>query len=451
MTFARARTAIVCAAALAIAFASLAVPEAVRADDAPAVARTIDLPTALQLAGARNLDIQIARERLRLAEAGQQSARARFFPWLAAGAAYNRHSGRIQNVEGEVIDVDKQSYSGGAGVHLQLDVGATYFAALSAHQLVRAAASGIDAERNDTILSAANAYLDLLAAAVSLGVRQEAERISRTYQDELHRAVGVGVAFRGDELRVRVLTEQSRIAVLEAEDQRRVAAARLSDLLHLDASVDLHPRDGDLATLTLVDADEPLESLVARAVASRPELQQAAAAVAAAREAKDAAVYGPLIPSIGALASIGGIGGSPDGRPDHGGASQDYAAGINWRIGPGGLLDPAPINAARARLRTEELIEQRQKDRIVREVVEAQSRVRSLAGQLEASRRLLSDSEEGFRLSRERKDFQVGMVLETVQAEEDLVRARENGLRTIVEWNKAQYALDHAIGGPGPR
>ena len=46
------------------------------------------------------------------------------------------------------------------------------------------------------------------------------------------------------------------------------------------------------------------------------------------------------------------------------------------------------------------------------------------------------------------KEFAVGVVLETVQAEEELERARENDLETIVEWNRAQYALDHAIGGP---
>src|SRR5207249_153967 len=40
---------------------------------------TIDLPTALRLAGARNIDIQLAREKLAEAHAEEESAIERFF------------------------------------------------------------------------------------------------------------------------------------------------------------------------------------------------------------------------------------------------------------------------------------------------------------------------------------------------------------------------------------
>ncbi|MGH7968899.1 MAG: hypothetical protein ACREIC_09260, partial [Limisphaerales bacterium] len=42
----------------------------------------IDLPAALRLAGARNLDIQLARERLSESQANRQSAVEQFFPWI---------------------------------------------------------------------------------------------------------------------------------------------------------------------------------------------------------------------------------------------------------------------------------------------------------------------------------------------------------------------------------
>jgi hypothetical protein len=46
---------------------------------------TIDLPTVLRLAGANNLDVQIAREKVTEARAASESARARFFPWIPLG------------------------------------------------------------------------------------------------------------------------------------------------------------------------------------------------------------------------------------------------------------------------------------------------------------------------------------------------------------------------------
>ena len=45
----------------------------------------IDLPTALQLAGARNLDIQIAREKQKEAVANFDVALEQFFPWISGG------------------------------------------------------------------------------------------------------------------------------------------------------------------------------------------------------------------------------------------------------------------------------------------------------------------------------------------------------------------------------
>ena len=45
----------------------------------------VDLPTALRLANAQNLDIQIARERLKEAKANHESAVEQFFPWISPG------------------------------------------------------------------------------------------------------------------------------------------------------------------------------------------------------------------------------------------------------------------------------------------------------------------------------------------------------------------------------
>ena len=66
----------------------------------------IDLPTALRLADAQNVDVQIARARIAEARANRDSALEKFFPWLGVGAGYRRHEGRIQDVAGDVFDGD---------------------------------------------------------------------------------------------------------------------------------------------------------------------------------------------------------------------------------------------------------------------------------------------------------------------------------------------------------
>jgi outer membrane protein TolC len=406
----------------------------------------IDLPTVLQLTGAQNLDIQIARERLAEAKANHESARERFFPWLNVGATYRRHDNRLQDVEGRILDVNKQSYTAGATLTAQVDLGDAIYQTLAAHQLVRVAGHAFEAQRQDSLLAAAQGYFDLAKAQATVGVAREAVRISQDYQNQLHQAVTIGIAFKGDELRVRVETERNQLALRQALEQARIAAARLSQILHLDATVELIARESDLAPLAIVKNDSAIEMLVAQAITSRPELKQNQALVVAAHKTKEGTIYGPLIPTLGVQVFAGGLGGGVGGATGNFGESEDYVAGLSWRIGPGGLLDFGRIHASESRLRGAQLFGEKLKDEITRQVVESHTRVRSLADQFTTTKLALGTAEEAFRLTRARKEFAVGNVLENIQAEQELTRVRTDYFNVVAEYDKAQYVLERAVG-----
>src|SRR5438128_3062808 len=180
---------------------------------------TIDLPSTLRLAGARSLDVQLAREKLDEAHAAEESAIERFFPWVAPGVTYRRHDNLIQNTEGLIEEVHKQSYSPGAIVAAQSDLGDAIFKALEAQQLTKAARHGFDAQQQETILVAAHGYFDLAAAHETVGVAREALRASTDYAVEIDRAVDAGIAFKGDALRVKVQQQRDQIAFRRAEEK----------------------------------------------------------------------------------------------------------------------------------------------------------------------------------------------------------------------------------------
>ena len=406
----------------------------------------IDLPTVLRLANAQNLDIQLARERLKEAKANHESAVELFFPWISPGVVYRRHENQIQDVVGNIIDADKQSYSVGGALTAQVDLGDAVYKSLAAQQLIDAADHALESQRQDSTLAAAQGYYDLAKAKVTVDVFDEALHISQDYQKQLHDAVGIGIAFKGDELRVQTQTERYRITQRQALEQQRVAAARLAQTLHLEASVELVPQDADLVPLALVDTRVPLDSLVQQALDSRPELKQSQALVTAARDAKNGTVYGPLIPTIGAQAFAGGLGGGKNNSTGNFGQSEDYFVGLGWRIGPGGLFDVGRVHASKARLETARLSGAKIKDEITRQVVESHVRTQSLQDQLAATKQNLATASETLRLTRERKQFGVGVVLEDLQAQQELTRARADYLTVIAEYNKAQYALGKAIG-----
>jgi outer membrane protein TolC len=408
----------------------------------------LDLPVALRLARTQNLDIQIAREKLAEAKANEQSALLQFFPWIAPGAGYRRHDNLIQNVEGKIIEVHKQSYTVGASLTAQVDLGDALYKKLAAHQLAKAADFTRAAQEQDTTLAAAQGYFDLAKAQAAVEVAREALRISQDYQQQIHHAVDAGIAFKGDELRVRVQAERNELALQQSLERRRIAAARLAQILRLDSTVDLAATDTDLVPLTLVATNAVLDALVQQALAQRPELKQSQAAIAAARDTRNGAAYGPLVPGFGAQIFAGGLGGGKDGTRDSFGESEDYFLFLQWRLGPGGLLDFGRIKSAKARLNTAVLTGEKVHDEIVRQVVEGNTRVQSLTEQIAAARRALASAQETLRLTQERKELSVGVVLENIQAQQDLTRARTDYLTGVAEFNTAQYALQKAMGTP---
>jgi outer membrane protein TolC len=406
----------------------------------------IDLPTALRLANAQNLDIQIARERLKEAKANHESAVELFLPWISPGAAYRRHENRIQDVVGNIIDADKHSYTVGGALTAQMDLGEAVYKSLAAKKLVNAVDHALESQRQDSSLAAAQGYYELAKSKAIVDVVMEALSISQDYQKQLHDAVGAGLAFKGDELRVQTQTERYQIALRQGLEQQRVTAARLAQILHLDSSVELFPEDADLVPLTLVETNAPLNRLVQQALRSRPELKQSQALVTAAHDAKNGAVYGPLIPSLGAQAFVGGLGGGKNNSTGNFGESEDYFVGLGWRIGPGGLFDSGRIHASKARLEAAKLSGAKVQDEIIRQVVESHARAQSLLDQLATTKQNLATASETLRLTRERKQFGVGAVLEDIQAQQELTRARSDYLSAIAEFNKAQYGLSKAVG-----
>jgi outer membrane protein TolC len=430
------------AGALALIFA---LGVGLRSQDA-AEARRIDLATVLELAGARNLDIEIARGKVAEARAVHEGALQQFFPWLAPGISYRRHEGRIQATEGQILDVNKQSYAPAAGLIAQVEVGNAIYRSRETRQLSQASGHALDTQQANTILAAADAYFELARSQAAEGATIEAVRISRDYGRQVHDAAEAGVAFKGDELRVSVQAGSNQLAHERAREQRRIAAARLAQLLHLDSTVDLLARDGELVPLALARPDAPMKELVLQAMASRPENRQHQALLSAAREAQHGAIYGPLVPTIGAHGFVGGLGGGPGGDTGNFGESAEYGASLGWRIGPGGLFDFGRIDGARARFQIEELKREKARDEIARQVVEAAARLGSTSAQIDIARQSLSAAEETLSLSQGRKEFGVGIVLEFLQAEEQLTKARIGYAGTIAEFNQAQFALRWATG-----
>jgi outer membrane protein TolC len=411
--------------------------------------RVIDLPAVLQLAGAKSLDVQFAREQLTEAKAKHELARERFFPWIMPGFAYRRHDGQVQDVTGNLFTTSKQSFGVGANISAQWELGDAIYAQLAEKQRTKAADSQVQVTAQATIYQAVQEYFELVKTGAQMGVAQESIHVANDYAAQLAEAVKAGLAFKGDQLRVQGQAERFQLSLRQTQERRRLAGVRLAQILNLDPTVELAAADGEVVPLTLLPANSALDSLVVQALGNRPELKRQDSLVAAAKEEQKGTKVGPLIPTVGAQMYLGGLGGGVNDSTGNFKDTQDYQILLGWKIGPGGLFDRSRQKASDSRLQQARILSEKAHDEIVRQVVEQHTRVHSLADQMKLAQQALDLAQRTVQLTRERRSFGVGVVLENIQAEQELNRVRNDYLDTVAEYNKAEYGLLRVVGRLG--
>ena len=121
----------------------------------------INLPTALQLAGARPIDVALASERVEVAAAQLDRASVLWLPTLLLGPDYFRHDGQIQDVAGRVFTTSRSAFLLGGGPSAVFAVSDAILAPLAARQVAYAREAEVQVARNDALLATAEAYFNV--------------------------------------------------------------------------------------------------------------------------------------------------------------------------------------------------------------------------------------------------------------------------------------------------
>lgn len=407
---------------------------------------TLNLATALRLAGANNLAIHMARERVTEAQSRLRQQQDQFLPWLSPGLGYRRHDGNLQDVVGEVFDVSKQSGTAALALQAQVDLGEQRYRILAARQAVAATEADAELRQRETLLATALAYTELCRAMATVSATEDALEISRRTARQVEEAVAAGLAFTGDAQRALVQQGRTEADLADARLAVRLASTRLARLLRLPPEEPLHPDLGEFLPVTLVPTDRPLASLVASALSKGPERRRAEHQARGVRAERDGVVKGPWWPTLGAQAGVGWLVGGPNDRFGNAGDFGDYSAGVSWRLGPGGIGDRTRRRAADTRVRIAEMEVTDLEERIAGDIVEWRSRTETAVEQVALAERNVAAARRLHSLTRERREFGIGAILEAVDAERELARARTEQVRAIAVHNRCQWEFWNAIG-----
>ena len=424
----------------------------------------IDLASALQLAGVRNPEIMLARERVTETMAIRQFAAAQILPNLNAGTNFDTHSGNLQQSSGHILDVSRSALYVGSGANAiaagsvnipgvmwNQNISQGVFTYLVARQTVRQQQFTSQAVRNQVLLRVSLAYLELLRAsgrrAIAIRIRDDAAEVARL--TAAYARTGQGRQADADRAATELGKRETDLMV--AEGELMMASSRLAQLLNLEPMARLQPTEEWVVPMPLVPEPITLQELIAMAAMRRPELAAQREMIQVAMLNLRGARILPFSPTTLVGFSAGTLGGGSNLQPTrfgNFGGRNDFDVVAFWTLQNLGIGNKAQIDMARSRLRQSDLRRLEVLNAVRAEVANAYARSQVRFAQVGTAERAVRTGIDSFDEDMIRIRNNEGLPIEVLDSLRLLGRARFEYLEAISEYNAAQFELYVALGQP---
>lgn len=415
--------------------------------------RSITLDDALGLARAHNRDLRAARERIAIANAGVDQARAALLPTAAAQGRYTHNYKEVDfNVadllapvfglgdaiqatsnnaaeNAAIAEVVRQSRAGLASqppvviskqeeldgvvsATVPLIVPSSYFSLSAAHQNLNASQANYEVNEAGILVAVAQSYFAAAGTDELVGARQNAVKVATETFDVAKARVAAELANQVESTRAETALIRAQQDLAEAENTRAAAYRSLATLIGTREPLTVHAVD------TIPAEPGAYDALLGEARSHRPELAAERATIAAA-EADARASAWRWSPGLTGFANLRG-----QNYTGFSGDKYSWAVGlqIDWVLFDGGIRD-AQRHVADAQRRQAESRLELLADTVSDEVANARGSLSTKRKGVAAAVRAVELARETLRLIRAQYDAGTSKQLDVLQAQDVLVGA----------------------------
>ncbi len=421
----------------------------------------INLPTALAMIGGQHPVVGFAQWRVQEAYAQLDRAKVMWLPSIQTGFNARRRDGNYQDVQGAIVDVNLNSFNYGLGagavgagspsqpgIVARFHLADALFLPKAAEKTAWARGHAASAVINQQLLNGGVAYIDLVEAfqdaeIVAAAVKRTADLAEIT---ENFAAAGEGLKSDAD----RTATELSLLQTrqLAIRERQLVASTRLARVLSLPMTSSIVPQDTIVVPLEMMmqGSDEP--SLISTGLATRPELKESQALVAAACEAYKREKYAPFVPSVLLGFSTTSFGGGLGSDADNFGGRHDLDAMMVWETRNLGFGEGAFRRERTAQVQQATFTKLRIMDQVAQEIAEANIQVSIRRQQVELAQTAIARARDSYQRNIDRIRDGQGLPIEVLQAIQALEASERAYLRAVADSNRSQLQLQWALGWP---
>ncbi len=411
----------------------------------------IGLDTAFRLAEDQNTQVRIARARLGEALAGRDIADKAWLPQVSVGPSYYRHEGGIQDFQGNLLHSSFGTLWAGLELRGRLDPREAAAQRVDAERKVWQQKGELSKLTSENVLDAANTYLDFLAARASevLALEVEGQLVALLEQAQTLARLDKGLQVELE--RVEAELRGHRVVLRKLREGGDAAAARLAYLLGIDPACVLVPIETHLVPLDLVEATQPAEVLVERALTQGPGVRALEGLIGLIERTR-AQAQGPgrFLPALEVNVNEGAFGAGPGDRLSWDNRL-DLGVHLRWNLTEAATakerLRQADCQAAQVHLSYQDL-----RAKLTLGVTEARGAIESGRDQLALAAEQVRHAERSYELSASRlkENIKGRSPSEVLMAARALGGARLQYIQTVRDLNKAQVRLLLLVGGPCP-
>jgi outer membrane protein TolC len=452
---------VVLAASVAMENGEQTAPREDEASQADSDAVPMNLPTALAMIGGQHPVVGFARWRVQEAYAQLDRAKVMWLPSIQTGFNYRRRDGNYQAVGGEIVDVNLNSMNFGLGagavaagsptrpgIVAQFHLADALFLPEAAKNNAWARGHSASAILNQQLLSGGTAYLDLLEAYQDYEILAEAVQRTADLKTLTQNFAEAGQGLKSDADRTATELALLQTRQMAANERRMVASTRLARTLSIPMSSSIQPQDTTAVPLELTSqgSDEP--TLISTGLATRPELKESQALVAAACEAYKREKYAPFVPSVLLGFSTTSFGGGRGSEAERFGGRYDIDAMMVWETRNLGFGEGAARRERSSQVQQATFAKLRIMDQVAQEVAEANIQVKVRRQQVDMAQSAIARARDSYQRNRDRIRDGQGLPIEVLQSIQALEASERSYLRAVADYNRAQLQLQWALGWP---
>ncbi len=459
---------------------ALCYPAISMAQSPPAGSLTVDDAVRIALQQNRVYLQQVAS--VGIAEGSKREALARLLPGFSGSYAYAHDegtntvfdfplvqeldpaTGTIRTVETGKLDFDNQSdlgtWSGAARIDLSLPLWYGYKGASSD---LSGARYSLEAASQDLAFQVRQRYYLVLRAQDLVTVQTEDLRLAQDEEERITSMFELGSVARADVLKAKVRVSEAELALIQQINATAIELTRMATLLGYSADTRL-VLDGTLdPTPITVDSTQAAQEAVGRPdlVASRQSLETAGSMAKAAswswfpalfasfdiRTTSGSSESDQVRNSVNEQGQLVNFPSPEDSDVGRDGWSVRVGASVNLDA----FLNTGSMKRTKAEKRRREYQLEDLELGVQQELEEAILNYRASIASIASADNAVASAEEDVRLSTERYQQGLGTVLELLEAQVALTRARNTHVNALTGLKISEAALDKARGAPLPQ